>query len=83
VTLITDSSQGLYDRYGRLLAYVVRRRGRLDLALAQLAAGWARVYVYSRPFHRVGRYRRASRRARSLDRGVWGRCHGRFHLPLG
>jgi endonuclease YncB( thermonuclease family) len=78
VALITDTSQALFDRFGRLLAYVVRGRGRLDLGEAQLAAGWARVYVYDRRFHRIGRYRRAARRARSADRGVWALCGGRF-----
>ena len=79
VTLVTDPSQSLFDRYGRLLAYVVRERGRLDLALAQVLDGWAKTYVFESPFHRLGRYRRAAGRARSADRGVWRICDGRFH----
>lgn len=82
VVLITDASQDLFDRYGRLLAYVVRKRGHVDLGQAQVASGWARVYVYARPFHRLGRYRRAARKARSADRGVWGLCGGRFDNSL-
>jgi endonuclease YncB( thermonuclease family) len=79
--LRTDPSQDTFDRYGRLLAYVRLRRGP-DAALAQLRAGWARVYVYrGRPFRRVREFRRAQRSARRADRGVWGRCGGRFHRP--
>ena len=79
VTLITDPSQDLFDHYGRLLAYVVRKRGQVDLALAQVRAGWAKTYVFDQPFRRLGIYRRASRQARSSDRGVWDLCGGRFH----
>jgi endonuclease YncB( thermonuclease family) len=79
--LRTDPSQDTFDRYRRLLAYV-RLRGGPDAALAQLRAGWARVYVYGgRPFRRVREFRRAQRSARKARRGVWGRCRGRFHFP--
>jgi endonuclease YncB( thermonuclease family) len=79
--LRTDPSQDTFDRYRRLLAYV-RLRGGPDAALAQLRAGWARVYVYcGRPFRRVREFRRAQRSARRARRGVWGRCRGRFHTP--
>jgi endonuclease YncB( thermonuclease family) len=79
--LRTDPSQDTFDRYGRLLAYV-RLRGGPDAALAQLRAGWARVYVYGgRPFRRVREFRRVQRTARRASRGVWGRCRGRFHAP--
>ncbi|MFN8160133.1 MAG: thermonuclease family protein [Solirubrobacterales bacterium] len=82
VTLVTDSSQDLHDRYGRLLAYVVRRRDGRDLGRSQVARGWAKVYVFERPFRRLRAYRRSARRARRADRGVWGRCGGDFHHPL-
>jgi len=81
VRLVTDPTQDRSDRYGRLLAYVERRGGR-DLGRAQVAVGWAKVYVFERPFRRTRGYRRAARRARSADRGVWGRCGGDFHQPL-
>ena len=83
VTLVTDPSQDRFDRYGRLLAYAVRRDG-LDLNLAQLRRGWAMVYVYQgRPFRRLSAYRRAQREARRARRGVWGICGGDFHTPAG
>jgi endonuclease YncB( thermonuclease family) len=81
VKLIKDFSQDRRDRYGRLLRYV-ERRGR-DVGKRQIANGWANVYVYNNnPFKRVRKYRRAKRRARDHDRGVWGRCGGDFHRPL-
>jgi endonuclease YncB( thermonuclease family) len=82
VRLLSDPTQDLFDRYGRLLAYVERRSDGADLGRAQLAHGWARVYVFERPFRRLGSYRRAARGARSADRGVWRLCSGRFHQPL-
>jgi endonuclease YncB( thermonuclease family) len=83
VTLVTDPTQDLFDRYGRLLAYVQRRRDNRDLNRAQVARGWAKVYVYGgNPFRRVRSYRRAARAASAADRGVWGLCGGRFHEPL-
>ena len=81
VRLITDPSQDAFDRYGRLLAYVVRHRDGRDLGRTQLARGWAKVYVFERPFRRVHSYRRAAHRARRDGRGVWGRCGGDFHHP--
>jgi endonuclease YncB( thermonuclease family) len=81
VTLITDPSQDRIDRYGRLLAYAIRRDG-FDLDLAQLRRGWAEVYVYEHnPFRRVRGYRRAQGAARRAGRGVWGLCGGDFHTP--
>ena len=82
VLLVTDPTQDLFDRYGRLLAYVVSRRDGLDLGKAQLAHGWARVYVFDRPFRRLPAYRRAARRARRASRGAWRICGGHFHQPL-
>lgn len=45
VTLVSDPSQDLRDRYGRLLGYVMRNRDGRDMNLVQLARGMARVYV--------------------------------------
>jgi micrococcal nuclease len=81
VTLVTDPSQDRFDRYGRLLAYAIRRGG-FDLNLEQLRSGWAEVYVYeSNPFRRFNAFNRAERSARRADRGVWARCDGEFHTP--
>jgi micrococcal nuclease len=81
VTLVPDPSQDLFDRYGRLLAYVIRGDG-LDLNLAQLRRGWTEVYVYQHnPFRRVPAYRLAKRAARQEGRGAWALCGGDFHTP--
>jgi micrococcal nuclease len=78
VTLRTDPTQALFDRYDRLLAYVTT--GGTMLQTRMLSAGWARTYVYGgKPFQKVKRFRAAERRARDDDRGVYGRCRGDFH----
>lgn len=78
-TVYLETDAELRDRYGRLLAYVIRRNNGRDLGRAHVAAGWAKVYVYEVPFRRVDSYRRAARHARAARRGVWGRCGGDFH----
>jgi endonuclease YncB( thermonuclease family) len=77
VKLIKDFSQDRRDRYGRLLRYV--KRGGRDVGKRQIRRGWARVYVYERPFRKVGSYRRAQHRAKARNRGVWKHCDGHFH----
>ena len=77
VRLIRDFSQDQIDRYGRLLRYV-ERRGR-DVGERQVRRGWAKPYVYERPFKRLSSYRGARRAAKRRGRGVWARCGGDFH----
>ena len=80
VALERDPSQRSVDRYGRMLAYVRLPDGRLAEE-AELAAGWATVYVFAgRPVARDPAFRRAQAAARAANRGVWGRCGGRFHF---
>ena len=75
VRLLSDTSQDLRDRYGRLLRYVHKASSGRDMNRAQVFKGWARVYVYGgNPFHRVTSYRLAQGQARSADRGVWRLC---------
>lgn len=74
VTLVRDRSQGNRDDYGRLLRYV-QFDGK-DLGERQARLGWADVFVYDRPFKRLGKYERAERRARKSGRGVWRACGG-------
>lgn len=78
VTLITDPSQPLRDRRGRLLAYVKRRDG-VNLAGSQVRSGWARVLRASPRFELFDRFRATQRRARRARRGVWRLCRGDFH----
>ena len=76
-TLISDSSQGQTDRFGRTLSYV-EVDGR-DLGRALVGAGWAAVYVYSTPFARLAGYQAAADAAKAAPAGVWNRCGGDFH----
>jgi len=78
VTLTTDPSQDRKDRYGRLLAYAKTDAG-AELGQKQVRRGWAKVYVFEKPFQRVARYRAARDAARAERRGVWGTCGGYFH----
>lgn len=77
VTITTDPTQDLTDRYGRLLAYV--NTSGTDVGRAMVSSGWAKTYVYEVGFRRVRAYRAAERSARSAGRGVHGRCAGNFH----
>lgn len=82
ITLVRDRSQDNKDRYGRILRYVIKRRGHFDVNRRQVWRGWAKVYVYQHnPFKRVKSYRKAARKAKRHDRGVWKVCgHRRPNL---
>lgn len=78
VTVTTDPTQDSFDRYRRLLAYVTTA-DRQNLAVEQLRAGWAALYVYRHPFRQLKRFRAAENQASAADWGVWGACRGDFH----
>jgi micrococcal nuclease len=73
VRLLGDATQDTRDRYRRLLAYVVLPQ-RIDLGRRLIAGGFGKVYVYDRPFARLGSYRAAESSARSSGRGLWRAC---------
>jgi endonuclease YncB( thermonuclease family) len=77
VTLRTDPTQDVLDRYDRLLAYV--SAGGVDFGRTMVASGWAKVYVYEQDFLRVAGYRRAQASGKAAGRGVWRKCGGAFH----
>lgn len=80
VQLRTDPTQDMTDRFGRLLAYVTRTSGRVDLGKSMIRAGWATTYVYnSKPFERFGTYSQIEAQAKSAAAGVHGLCAGDFH----
>lgn len=80
VTMTTDPTQDERDQFGRLLAYV-RTDARKVLQREQLRSGWAKVFVFARPFERVDDFRSAEAGARGAARGVWGLCGGDFDRP--
>ncbi|MFA9399495.1 MAG: thermonuclease family protein [Acidobacteriota bacterium] len=72
VTVRTDPSQDLRDRYDRLLAYI--DKGGRDLGRAMVARGLAPTYVYETVFRRYPAYSAAENRARAARRGSWKPC---------
>jgi endonuclease YncB( thermonuclease family) len=73
VTLVSDPTQALKDRYGRLLRYVIYKKR--DMNRAQVWSGNAKVYVYNNdPFKRVKSYRNAQASAKANNRGSWRTC---------
>jgi endonuclease YncB( thermonuclease family) len=78
VQLRTDPTQATFDRNDRLLAYA-KLRGGPDVGTVQLRRGWAKVYVYGKPFKRMAAYRRVAKAAKRVGRGAWGECGGHFH----
>lgn len=74
VNLERDRSQDDRDYYGRMLRYTFARHR--DLGQVLVRKGWARTYVYDRPFKRLSIYLRAQRSARRANRGVWRLCGG-------
>jgi endonuclease YncB( thermonuclease family) len=74
VLLVSDPTQDLADRYGRLLRYVMKNGADVNKQLVK--RGYASVYVYDNtPFQRTGAYRAAAAYARSHQAGLWGgRC---------
>ena len=73
VRLVSDPTQDLKDRYGRLLRYVSKRT--LDVNRKLVHSGHARVYVYNNnPFKRTKSYRHAQAFAKKHDLGIWGNC---------
>jgi endonuclease YncB( thermonuclease family) len=81
ITLRTDPTQDTYDRYQRLLAYEVLADG-TTVEERLVRAGWAKVYVYRRPFERVAAFRRAAGEAVRSRRGIYRLCGGVLQRPL-
>jgi len=77
VTLKTDPTQDVLDRYDRLLAYV--SAGGVDFGRTMISSGWAKVYVFEQDFLRVRGYRAAQASGKAAKRGVWRKCGGNFH----
>jgi micrococcal nuclease len=70
VRLYFDSSQGVHDKYSRLLAYVELPDG-TDVGNAMLRNGYAREYLYDKPYDRRNAYLEAERAAVSEQQGLW------------
>jgi micrococcal nuclease len=64
------------DRYGRLLAYVYRRRDGLFVNAELVRRGYATVATFPPNVAHEDEFRRLARRARLSGRGLWSECVG-------
>jgi micrococcal nuclease len=72
VAFITDPTQGMYDRYGRTLAYLDKADG-WDYSIEAARAGAAHSYIYhDHPAERADEIAAAEREAKAAGRGLWG-----------
>jgi len=82
VRLAREPATDSVDSYGRLLRYVTRARGDLNINIHLVAVGAAAPYFY---LGRRGRYAarltRLALRARRHHLGLWGRCPGTPYDP--
>jgi len=62
------------DRYGRLLAYVIRRSDGLFVNARLVQDGAARAYPFRPNTAHASLFAALERRARRAGRGLWGRC---------
>jgi micrococcal nuclease len=71
VAFVTDPSQGMYDRYGRTLAYLDKADG-WDYSVEAVRAGAAHSYVYhGHPSSRASEIAAAEQEAKAASRGLW------------
>ncbi|OPX08349.1 thermonuclease family protein [Mycobacterium sp. AT1] len=77
VSVVTDPTQDLHDRYGRTLAYL-DKPGNWDYSVEAARAGAARAYVYENsPVARAPQIAAAEDEAKQAGRGLWGPpCNG-------
>jgi micrococcal nuclease len=70
VTLHLDETQGAYDKFSRILAYVELPDG-TDLGERMLRDGYAREFMYEKPYEKRERYLEAEQSALSTEAGLW------------
>jgi micrococcal nuclease len=72
VSFTTDPTQGMYDRYGRTLAYLDKADG-WDYSIEAARAGAAHSYIYhDHPAERADQIAAAEQEAKAAGRGLWG-----------
>jgi micrococcal nuclease len=70
VTLVSDSTQTKYDKYGRLLAYVYRKDG-LFVNKHMIQEGYAYEYTYRVPYTFQKEFKEAQLKAEMEGKGLW------------
>jgi micrococcal nuclease len=71
VTLETDATQGVTDKFGRLLAYVYRDDGML-VNQYLIENGYAHEYTYNVPYQKQKDFKYSEKVARENKLGLWG-----------
>lgn len=71
VYLELDPTQGTYDRYNRILAYVWLD-GDLMVNVAMIDSGLAEEYTYAEPYRYQQLFQSAEQEAKDELRGLWG-----------
>lgn len=74
IRLEYDLTQGMTDKYGRILAYVYREDG-LFINLELIKQGYAYEYTYSVPYKYQTEFKQAQANARASLLGLWGMCN--------
>lgn len=79
VYLEYDDTQGLRDKYNRLLAYVYLEDDQM-LNRKMVAEGYAHEYTYGTPYKYQKEFRELQNFARTQGRGLWAKdsCNGKF-----
>lgn len=76
VAIVYDATQGLHDRFGRTLAYLIKGDG-WNYSVEAARAGTAHAYVYDTPVEKHDEIAAAESEARAAGRGLWGApCFG-------
>ena len=71
VYLEKDSTQGDYDKYGRLLAYTFTENG-IFFNKLMIEEGYAYEYTYRLPYKYQAEFKAAQQEARDNKEGLWG-----------
>lgn len=70
VRIETDTSQGAYDKYDRLLAYVFLKDG-THFNKMMIEEGYAYEYTYNLPYKYQSAFKQAEQEAKISNRGLW------------
>ncbi len=70
VTIKTDSTQNILDKFGRILAYIDREDG-LSINQYLLENGYAREYTYSKKYEKQNAFKILETNAKEEKKGLW------------
>lgn len=70
IRIETDSSQGLYDKYGRFLAYIFLSDG-TNFSEMMIREGYGYEYTFDTPYKYQSAFRDAEKEARDGEKGLW------------